>query len=191
MTRLPKRRSVLAAAAVALSLSSAWAQDVVLRQSGAGEVRFVGRSFGLPIVSGSFERIDCKVSVDLDNPEDSRIAVTIATASLRSLIGIADGFVKGPSLLDAVRHPRMSFVSRAVRRIDDNHFHIDGLLTIKGMTRPIVLQAKVDGDMRRAGTGAAFPFTATTTVSRAEFDIGRDINIIDDRLEIKVTGRLS
>ncbi len=33
-----------------------------------GEVRFVGRSFGLPIVSGSFEQIDCKVSVNLKKP---------------------------------------------------------------------------------------------------------------------------
>ena len=83
MSRLSKARALLSAAALALWLPSAWAQDVVLRQTGAGEVRFVGRSFGLPIVSGSFEQIDCKVSVNLKNPEESRIAVSIAIPSWR------------------------------------------------------------------------------------------------------------
>lgn len=191
MSRLSKARALLSAAALALWLPSAWAQDVVLRQTGAGEVRFVGRSFGLPIVSGSFEQIDCKVSVNLKNPEESRIAVSIATGSLRSLIGIADGFVKGPHLLDTTQFPQMSFVSRAVHQIADRRYRIDGMLTIKGITRSISLQAVVEGDPTRHGTGTSFSFTAKTTVSRAAFDIGHDINIIDDRLEISVSGRLS
>ncbi|WP_420101316.1 YceI family protein [Bosea sp. (in: a-proteobacteria)] len=182
---------MLLAAALVLALSPVRAQDIVLRQSGAGEVRFIGRSFGLPIVSGRFEHIDCAVSVDLLKPEGSKIAVGIATGSLRSLIGVADGLVKGPLLLDSERHPQMSFVSRSVRRISDGHFRIDGLLTVKGITRPISLQAVIEGDLARAGTGQAFPFTATTSISRAAFDIGRDITLIDDRLEISVSGQLS
>lgn len=163
----------------------------MLKQTGPGEVLFVGRSFGVPVASGRFERFECRVAVDLERPDRSRVAVRIVAGSLRTLFGFADGFVKGKDVLNVSAYPHLSFVSQSVRQIDGNHYWIEGQLRIKAVSRTVELRVTIDGDLDTLTEGQSLPFTATTSVSRSEFGIGPGIPLLDDRLEIAVRGNLS
>jgi hypothetical protein len=48
----------------------------------------------------------------------------------------------------------------------------------------------VDGDIERAKRGDALPFQASGSFLRPAYGIGRDVNVVDDRIDIVIKGRL-
>jgi polyisoprenoid-binding protein YceI len=63
-------------------------------------------------------------------------------------------------------------------------------LTIKGVTQPFSVKATVDGDIERARRGDVLPFQASGSFLRPAYGIGRDVNIVDDQMDIVIKGRL-
>lgn len=186
--------SVLSIGVLALSMGLSFpvsAQTTLTLQRGAGEVSFVARRFGVPTASGRFDHIDGAVSLDFDRPERSRIKVAIETASLRTGASLVDGFVKGETMLDVARYPAASFVSEEVSRSGERSLSIQGLLTIRSISRPVSVNAVADGDPAALRRGGRLPFHATAAFSRAAFGIGREVNVVDDQVEIEIRGEVS
>lgn len=180
--------------AVALSLcaaSGARAQSGWDFDRATTKINFIGHRFGAVVTNGRFERFDGTFAIDLDHPEKSRIRVLIETGSIKAGSALIDGFITGASMLDSAKFPTASFVSDTVKRTGDRELEIDGRLTIKGVTHPFVVKAVVDGDIDKARRGAALPFHASGSFLRPSYDIGRDVNIVDDQIDIEIQGRLA
>lgn len=183
-------RATAFAFATALVVSQAQAQSSWGFDRAATEIRFVGHRFGAVVTNGRFERYEGSIAIDFDRPDRSRIRVTLETASIKAGSALVDGFIAGESMLDAARYPVASFVSDSVSRTGDRSLEIRGRLTIKGVTQPLVVRATVDGDVERARRGDALPFQASGSFLRPVYGIGRDVNIVDDRIDIVIKGRL-
>lgn len=153
-------------------------------------VEFVARRFGLATAAGRFARYDGVVALDFDHAERSKIRVRIDTASLSTGTAMVDSFVKGESMLDVAHYPSATFVSEEVTRTGPRTLDIRGQLTIRAITRPVVATAVADADPASARTGSALPFHATASFLRSAFDIGHDVNVVDDRVEIEIKGRV-
>ncbi len=143
------------------------------------------------VTNGRFERYDGTFSIDFDHPEKSRIKVTLDTASIKAGSSLVDGFLAGASMLDSARYPTASFVSDSVTRIGEHDLEIRGNLTIKGTSHPFVVHAMIAGDVDKARHGDALPFQASGSFLRPAYDIGRDVNIVDDQVDIEIKGRLA
>lgn len=167
------------------------AQTVWRFDRASTEVSFVGRRFGALVTSGRFDRYDGSFTIDFEHPERSRIRVTLDTGSIRAGSSMIDGFITGESMLDAARFPAASFVSESVSRTAERRLDIHGKLTIKGITQPFVVTASVDGDIDRAKSGEALPFQALGSFLRPAYGIGKEVNIVDDRIDIVIKGRLT
>ena len=83
-----------------------------------------------------------------------------------------DDHLRSPDFFDAATHPKMTFVSREIRRLGDGRLHVVGDLTIRGATRavtldadPITEESKDPFGMIKVGT------SATTTISRKDFGL--------------------
>ncbi|WP_332681837.1 YceI family protein [Bosea sp. (in: a-proteobacteria)] len=158
---------------------------------GAGEIGFVARRFGVPTATGQFQRYEGVVALDFRRPERSRIRIRIETGSLRTGTALVDDFIKGESMLDSARHPFASFVSEEVTRTGERSLAIQGRLTIRSITHQVTATAVAGDDPGAAERGGRLQFQAGAAFSRAAFDIGRDVNIVDDQVEIAIKGRLS
>lgn len=156
----------------------------------ATSIEFVARRFGVATATGRFASYEGAVVLDFDHAERSRIRVKIDTASLTTGVAMVDTFIKGDSMLDVAHHPSASFVSTEVTRTGPRSLSISGQLTIRSVTRPIVATAIADSDPVSGRTGAPLPFHATASFSRSAFDIGHDVNIVDDQVEIDIKGRV-
>lgn len=186
------------AAAVCLVLAVPWgvptsaqAQTTWRFDRASTEVSFIGRRFGAIVTNGRFERYDGNFTIDFEHPERSRIRVTLDTASIRAGSPVVDGFIAGESMLDAANFPAASFISEAVTRTGPRSLDIRGRLTIRGVTQPFVVTATVEGDLDRARRGEALAFQASGSFLRPAYGIGRDVNIVDDQIEIVIKGRLT
>ncbi|WP_082617093.1 YceI family protein [Bosea sp. Root670] len=161
---------------------------VVERRRG---VVFVARHFGIPTASGRFGTVDGTIALDFDRPERSRIRMTIQTASLRTGADLVDGFIKGQTMLDVAHYPVASFVSQQVARTGERSLSITGQLTIRGASQPVTVIAVAESDPAGMRAGGTLPFHASASFSRAAFAIGREVNIVDDQVEIDIKGVIS
>ncbi|SDF60829.1 MULTISPECIES: YceI family protein [Bosea] len=184
-------RALLAVALLGPSSASAFAQDVWSLSRDGGTVAFVARHFGIPTASGRFGTVDGTIALDFDRPERSRIRMTIQTASLRTGADLVDGFIKGQTMLDVAHYPVASFVSQQVARTGERSLSITGQLTIRGASQPVTVIAVAESDPAGMRAGGTLPFHASASFSRAAFAIGREVNIVDDQVEIDIKGVIS
>lgn len=174
-----------------LLVGPAVAQTPWALQPGVAEVGFVARRFGMPTASGRFQRFEGTVALDFERPERSRIRLRIDADSLQTGTPLVDAFIKGESMLDTARYPVASFVSDAVTRTGDGSLSIRGQLTIRAITRSVTATAIADGDPAAARRGGPLAFHANAAFPRSAFNIGADVNVVDDQVEIAIKGRLS
>lgn len=184
-------RALLAAALLGPLSASAFAQESWSLSKGGGEVVFVARHFGIQTASGRFGTVDGAFALDFERPERSRIRMTIQTTSLHTGADLVDGFIKGQTMLDVARYPVASFVSQQVVRTGERSLSISGQLTIRGASLPVTVTAVAESDPAGLHAGGNLPFHANASFSRAAFGIGREVNIVDDQVEIDIKGVIS
>lgn len=132
-----------------------------------------------------------KVTADLDfeplDPEKSRIKATIDAASFDSNVAELDRLVEGPDLLDARHDPSIRFESVSIERTGAKSGIIHGLLTIKGVTRPLDLATIFNGGAPNPLTGlATLGFSASGQLALADYGLDRWVPAIGDSLAIHV-----
>ncbi len=184
-------RALLALALLGTLTLSTFAQENWSLSRGGGEVVFVARHFGIQTASGRFGAVDGTFALDFDRPERSRIRMTIQTASLHTGADLVDGFIKGQTMLDVAHYPVASFVSQQVARTGERSLSITGQLTIRGTSQPVTVTAIAESDPAGLRAGGNLLFHASATFSRAAFGIGREVNIVDDQVEIDIKGLAS
>jgi polyisoprenoid-binding protein YceI len=78
--------------------------------------------------------------------EEPSVSGSIRVASLDTLQAERDAHLRSPDFFDAERYPEIGFHAAGMQfNGDDSHFALTGELTIKGVTRPIVLDGKLHG----------------------------------------------
>jgi polyisoprenoid-binding protein YceI len=101
-------------------------------------------------------------TVDIAEPlAASAVYAEIDAASFRTRNPQRDASVRSARLLDAARYPVITFISD---RVDDTE--LAGLLTVRGVTRPVSLSIE-----RYAASPRSFTVRATTRIDRTEFGV--------------------
>lgn len=131
---------------------------------------------GFSTFTGRFTAYDAKLNFDPSQPATSSVNVTIDPRSI-STDNAPDGFLNtlatGKDWLDAGQFPEMKFVSRSVEVVSDKNLRVHGDLTLHGVTKPIVLEARFNGGY--AGhpfdPAARIGFSAQGSFRRSDFGV--------------------
>ena len=134
---------------------------------------------GFSTYTGRFTRLDANLQFDPANVAASRVNVTIDPRSIEA-DNAPSGFMQtlaGKDWLDADRFPEMSFRSRSVEVTGANTFRLRGELTLHGVTRPIVLEARYNGGYASHPyePNARVGFSAQGKFSRSDFGVSLGI----------------
>jgi polyisoprenoid-binding protein YceI len=130
-------------------------------------------------VSGHFKNVTGVLVFDSDDPSGSSVKVVIDANQLWTGEPARDAHLKSADFLDVANHPQILFQSTSVEQNGANQYKVVGDLTIRGVTRPVVLDVHylgqwptpywengVDkGPISRAG------FAATGRINRYDFDV--------------------
>jgi polyisoprenoid-binding protein YceI len=119
---------------------------------------------------GEFKDYDGTVHFDPKSPEDSKIDVTIQTASISTDNDMRDHHLKSPDFFDADKYPTITFKSTKVTTVSDNQYKVEGDLTIHGVTKNVVLDTTYDGSDVMMGAPIA-GVSATTKIDRRDFGL--------------------
>lgn len=125
-------------------------------------------------VRGSMAIRSAEIDFDPEHPERGSVTAVIDPASIDTGQAGRDEHLRSPDFLDTANHPEITFRSHAIEP-RGSRFAIHGDLTIRGVTRPVTLDAGIGGvvpDMR-GGTRAAF--TARTRIDREAFGLNWNV----------------
>ncbi|MCK9485186.1 MAG: YceI family protein [Dehalococcoidia bacterium] len=135
------------------------------------EVGFSAKHMMVATVKGRFTDVQADIKIDEEQPQASTVAARVATASLTTGNEERDTHLKSPDFLNVEEFPELVFQSTSVRRIGEDELELAGDLTIRDVTRPVVLKGEFTGPIaspwgdRRAG------FSLTGEFDREDFGL--------------------
>ncbi|PTX56792.1 polyisoprenoid-binding protein YceI [Litoreibacter ponti] len=159
------------------------------------EVGFVYTLAGVA-TKGSMPVKSAKVIIDPEALQRSSIDVVVDVTRARAGMIFATEALKAASVLDARRHPTIRFRSTAVRlggqgRLSDGA-KIDGALTIRGVTKPVTLNAAL---FRRAGSDpgdlSRLSFRVKGQVRRSDFGANGYADLVRDEIDLDIIARVA
>ena len=138
---------------------------------GPSSVAFRVRHLIFSQVEGSFRKFDGAVVVENEDFAQARITVTIPVDSIYTRHQDRDKELKGEEFFWASKYPEILFVSTAIVGSGEDSYEISGQLTIRGVTRPIVLQAESLGQRAISQGRQRADFRATGSLNRYDFGL--------------------
>ena len=149
---------------------------------------FSWNHFGFSTPSANFTDIQGVIKVDNAKPENSSVNVTIPVSSVNTNVVALDKEFQEEAWFNAAKYPNITFKSTKVETKDKKHFKITGDLTVKGVTKPVVLDAVLNkqGEHPMAKV-PAIGFNATTSFNRSAFGIGNYVPNVGDKITVNIT----
>jgi polyisoprenoid-binding protein YceI len=126
-------------------------------------------------VKGRFDQVSGSFEFDEANPSASSIEVTISVASITTRDEKRDTHLKSPDFFDAETHPNITFKSTEVEKTGDNAFKVTGDLTIRGVTKPVVLDVEYNGQGKNPWGIATIGFNASTSINRKDYGLNWNV----------------
>ncbi|MBJ7453574.1 MAG: YceI family protein [Blastococcus sp.] len=132
-------------------------------------VGFSVRHMMVSKVRGYFREFSGELVTAAD-PSQSVVTATIDMDSIDTRQEQRDAHIKSADFFDVGNHTVMTFRSTGVRA-EGEDWHVDGELTLKGITKPVTLELELNGFGPDAYGGTRAGFSAKTVISRSEFGV--------------------
>jgi polyisoprenoid-binding protein YceI len=133
---------------------------------------FSVRHMMVTTVRGSLPVADGTINFDPANPAAASVEVILDAAAISTSIADRDNHLRSPDFLDVANHPHISFKSTKVEVTGENTGKITGDLTIRGVSKPVVLEAEFLGQQKNPFTQAhTVGFTASTKINREDWGL--------------------
>jgi polyisoprenoid-binding protein YceI len=139
--------------------------------SSHSSLHFSVRHLVIAKVRGSFGRWSGTVHVPNGDFSQATVAVTIDASSIATGVADRDGHLKSPDFFDADQHPELRFVGKRVQPRSAGEVDVIGDLTIKGITREVVLRVEQHGQAKDPWGNLRAAFTAKTSIDRKDFGL--------------------
>ena len=138
-------------------------------------VDFSIRHMMISTVRGTFERFSGTVEADEANPTAALVDVQIEVASINTRDEKRDAHLRSPDFFDVDTYPSISFKSKRVERTNDDRGKLIGDLTIKDVTREVVLDVEYAGQSRSPWGTTSAGFSATTKINRKDWGLNWNV----------------
>ncbi|MGF1639230.1 MAG: YceI family protein [Cyclobacteriaceae bacterium] len=129
-------------------------------------------------VDGKFEQFTTDIQYNAQHPEQSKFQGIIQVASINTGISMRDGHLLKPEYFDAEKFPGIKFQSLSVKSTSSNKLTISGQLTIRDITKPVVLDVDI------AEVSGKRVYSTTLMINRREFGVGGKSWMMSDDVSI-------
>lgn len=135
------------------------------------EVGFAVKHMMVSTVRGRFRAFSGVIALDEAQPSNSRVEVTIDTASVNTGNDMRDNHLRSPDFFDTAQYPTATFVSKRIEEKGAGEYKVYGDLTLRGVTREVPLNLTVEGPHRDMQGQRRLGIELTGSLSRKEFDL--------------------
>lgn len=150
------------------------------------QVVFSVDHMGISPLSGAIGASGGFLDLDPARPSTAKVTVTFDVAAMSTTVPNFTKHLLSADFFDVAKFPTATFTSTAVQASGDGA-KITGNLTIKGITKPVTLDAKFYGaGVNPMGKKLNVGFTATTSIKRSDFGLGYALPVVPDPVELRI-----
>lgn len=136
---------------------------------------FAVKHLMIATVKGRFRNIEGRLHLDEAAPDRSWVEATIDAASIDTADPERDAHLRSADFFDVDRFPAMTFSSKTVERLNEDRWRVHGDLTIRDVTREVVLDTEFEGESVGMDGSRRAAFTAETTINRKDYDLNWNV----------------
>ena len=140
-------------------------------------VTFSTKHMMVTTVRGTIDIDEATIDFDEEQPERSSVEVRLHAGTIDTGQEARDQHLSSADFLDAENHPHLIFRSTSVEPRGDDEFVLKGDLTIRGVTRPVELEAQVDGIVPNLQGGRRAAFSASTKINREDWGLTWNVGL--------------
>jgi polyisoprenoid-binding protein YceI len=134
-------------------------------------VEFTARHMMLSKVRGGFQDFTVNLDLDAEHPEAAVVEAHIKTASINTRDAQRDGHLRSPDFFQSDEFPEMVFKSSKVDLTGKDTAKLHGDLTIRDVTKPVVLDVSYLGTSKSPWGTTNAGFEASTKINREDWGL--------------------
>ena len=183
---------VTALSGAAFAQVDALTRDPIQVQSGSyvldpahGKITWSVDHMGFSTYVGQFTDVAANLDLNVKSPSASRLNATVKMDSVGTFSDGLDKHLKTADFFDTAKFPSASFRATGIRLVDRDTAKITGNLTLRGVTKPIEIEA----DFNQAGVNPvdkqySLGFDGEATIKRSEFGIAYGLPMLGDEVKL-------
>jgi len=131
--------------------------------------------------------IDGELRLDNTSLENSTVSIAVAADSIRTNLDYFDKELASRKFFHAEKYPYISFATHSYRPLNESTGELTGFITIREITRPIVLSVAINGAMEHPMLETpVIGFSASGSLRRSEFGLDRFVPMVADQVDISI-----
>lgn len=146
-------------------------------------VGFEVKSMGFSTVKGKFGQVQSSMSFDPAAPQNASARFVMQVNSLSLSKPSLKDMMMGEDLFYVEKYPTATFNSREFIALGNHQYKIKGDLTLRGITRPVILDTSLQPNPQRLDV------ESKTVVKRSDFGMKKAFGGIGEKVNIEVSGQ--
>lgn len=147
--------------------ASNWSAD--LAHSNIG---FSIKHMGISETNGNFSDYNISMTSSKSDFSDASIEFSAKVNSVNTGNETRDKHLCEDDFFDAVKFPLFTFKSTSFQKIDAKNYRVEGVLTMRGISKPITLMALHNGTIKNRSGNSVAGFELTGSIKRLDFGVG-------------------
>lgn len=136
---------------------------------------FSAKHMAIATVRGQFAQFSGAVVADERDPEAARVQVQIEAASLATGDAKRDAHLRSADFFDVERYPTIAFAGTRLERLSETTAKLHGELTMRGITKPVVLDVEYAGTAKSPWGATSAGFSARTKINRKDWGVAWNV----------------
>jgi polyisoprenoid-binding protein YceI len=156
------------------------------------QVSFAAKHMMVTTVRGTFGEVSGQILLDENDFTNSEVEATIDIAGLVTRDEKRDAHLRSADFFDVENHPTATFKSTKIVSKGGDKYEITGDLTVRGETKPVVLQAEYEGRGVNPWGQEVAGFTATTEINRKDWNLNWNVALeaggwlVSDKIKLEI-----
>lgn len=182
------RTFTAALATIILAGPAVAAPEKYVLDASHSQVVFTYNHLGYSTTTGMFSGFEGEIMFDQEDPANSSVSVSMPVKSMLTGWEARETHFMSEDFFDAADDELVTFTSTGIEVTGENTANITGDLTLNGVTKSVVLDAKLNqaGNHPMAGKPWA-GFDATTVLKRTEYNLGQFAPFVGDDVTVNIS----
>jgi polyisoprenoid-binding protein YceI len=175
---------VLALLISATTFAQKWSID-----KAHANVAFTITHLGISEVDGNFKNFEGTLTSSKEDFSDAVFEFSADIKGINTNMEMRDGHLQGEQWFNSEKFPTLTFKSTSVTTVGPKKFKLNGNLTMKGVTKPVVLDLRLLGTTKGRDGKSIAGFKVSGTINRTTFGVGGAGPLpVADEVELRASG---
>ena len=153
------------------------------------KVAFTITHLGISDVDGTFKTFDATLTSSKADFTDAVFDLTADIKSIDTNMEMRNGHLQGEQWFNGEKFPILTFKSTSLTSVGPKKFKMNGNLTMKGVTKPVILDLVLIGTTKGRDGKEVVGFRASGAIDRTAFGVGAAGPMpVSDEVELRVSG---